>query len=101
LADFSQRDSLRTALSKTFDGRHPCALCLKVREGSQEENRQQQRAPWDKLERMPEVLWQLNRVSVPAAPTAANEQPFFAPQFYSDFTDSPPTPPPRASAQML
>ena len=32
---FSRQGSLNASLKKTFDGRHPCALCLKVKKASQ------------------------------------------------------------------
>lgn len=34
---YSQDDSLPAAVSKTFDGEHPCKLCKFVREGKQAE----------------------------------------------------------------
>jgi hypothetical protein len=33
---FSRQDSINKSLEKTFDGRHPCALCLKVKKASQQ-----------------------------------------------------------------
>jgi hypothetical protein len=101
LVDFSQRDTWRNAVVKTFDGQHPCALCLKIRLGWQTEKQQEERTPSEKLERMPDLVCQFSRVTVPAAPTAARELQPFIPQFCSEFIDSPPTPPPRAGAQML
>ena len=32
---YSQSCSLPTSLQKTFDGRHPCGLCLKVKQATQ------------------------------------------------------------------
>lgn len=32
---FSRTDPLSASIAKTFDGRHPCALCLKVKNASQ------------------------------------------------------------------
>lgn len=42
LVEFAQRDSLATAVVKTFDGAHPCELCHTVKEGRFEE---QKKAP--------------------------------------------------------
>ena len=93
---FSQQDSLGTALAKTFSGRHPCALCLKVRAGWQQE--QGQTAPCPKMEKDPEVLWKLCLVTAPPGPAAARDCPIFSPVCCSDFIDSPPKPPPRGQA---
>lgn len=38
LVEFSQSMPLREAVTRTFDGRHPCALCLEVRRGRQAES---------------------------------------------------------------
>ncbi len=32
---FCRTDRLDVSIAKTFDGRHPCALCLKVKNASQ------------------------------------------------------------------
>ena len=32
---FSRSENLNTSLQKTFDGRHPCAMCLKVKKAAQ------------------------------------------------------------------
>jgi len=37
---YSKTDSLEVALKKTFGGRHPCKLCVAVKEGKQEEQKQ-------------------------------------------------------------
>ena len=101
IADFSRRDSLGTAIAKTFDGRHPCPLCLKIRKGLQEEKQREEKRPWLKADKQPELLWELRCASLPAAPTfAALEHPF-VPAPYSGFIDSPPTPPPRSACCVL
>jgi len=38
LVEFSQSMPIGEALTRTFDGRHPCALCLEVRRGRQAES---------------------------------------------------------------
>jgi hypothetical protein len=95
LADYSRVDSLGAAIAKTFDGKHPCPLCLKVRNGWQEDKQREERNPWVRAEKMPEVLWAWRCVTIPAAPTAARQEQPFVPALYSEFADSPPTPPPR------
>ena len=37
---YSQTDTLEVALKKTFGGQHPCKLCIAVKEGKQEEQKQ-------------------------------------------------------------
>ena len=37
---YSQTDTLDVALKKTFGGQHPCKLCIAVKEGKQEEQKQ-------------------------------------------------------------
>ena len=101
IADFSHRDSIGTAIAKTFSGKHPCSLCLKISKGWHEEKQREEKLPWTKTEKMPEVLWELRCVTIPAAPTFAMDERPFVPERYSDFIDSPPTPPPRASFRVL
>lgn len=33
--NFSRHDSVRVSLQKTFDGNHPCAMCLKIKKATQ------------------------------------------------------------------
>lgn len=53
---YSQEDSLVDALEKTFDGKHPCELCMAVKKGHSEEQNQQ----------VAKVLAKLDAVLVPA-----------------------------------
>jgi hypothetical protein len=94
IADFSREDSLRAAVAKTFSGKHPCPMCLKIRKGWHQE-KQQEKEPWLKTEKMPEAVWQFRRVNVPCAPTAPRQEQAFVPILHTDYIDSPPTPPPR------
>jgi len=98
LAEFSRTDSFAQAIGKTFDGNHPCKLCLSVREGRQQEEREQREAPLIKTEKSRELCCNLRRIAVPPAPAPATDVVSFAPQWFSDFVDSPPTPPPRSFA---
>ena len=95
VAEFSRQDSLGTAVSKTFSGKHPCSLCLQIRKGWQQDKQREERAPWVKTDRVPELFWELRCATIPAAPTAALHERPFVPVPHSDFADSPPTPPPR------
>lgn len=101
LVDFSHQTSFATALARTFSGRYPCSLCLKVRQGWHEEQQRQENLPWEKLEKLPEVLWEVRCLTVPAAPTAARHEQPFVPTLHAEFTAAPPTPPPRLLTAML
>ena len=48
LVTYSRGTSLREAVTKTFDGQHPCALCKLVQQGrAQEEEQEQQQVKSD------------------------------------------------------
>ena len=93
---YSQQGSLTSALAKTFDGRHPCALCLQVRHGEQEDQQNNHQTPREKTEKMTELVWDAPSIAVPPAPTVFVEVPLPSPASYFHGLDSPPTPPPRA-----
>ena len=95
IADFSRQDSFGTAIAKTFSGKHPCAMCLKIRKGWHQEKQQQEKQPWLKTEKQPEVVWQLRCLTAPPAPTAPRHEQPIVPTLHADFIESPPTPPPR------
>jgi hypothetical protein len=93
---FSLHEKLGAALAKTFSGKHPCKLCLEVQQGMHNERQQTDKTPWLNAEKLPEAIWEVRCLTAPPAPTASMAAQCFAPDFCSDFTDSPPTPPPRA-----
>jgi hypothetical protein len=94
VADFSRQDSFRTALLKTFSGEHPCTMCLSIRQGQQQE-RQQQKLPWAMTGKAPDFFCGARPVTIPLPTREAPTVSAFVAQFWSDFIDSPPTPPPR------
>lgn len=98
LTEFSQTDSFSEAVGKTFDGKHPCKICLGIREGRQQEEREQQKVPLLKTEKWPELFCDFRRIVVPFAPTEAEDAVAIVPQLHPDFIDSPPSPPPRSLA---
>lgn len=98
---FSQQDSLLTALRKTFDGRHPCALCRQVREGRQQEQQNSQRAPREEPERMLELFCGTDTVTLPLPCEGRVAFATFPLDRYSEFVESPPTPPPRLGVAVL
>ncbi len=58
LVTYSRDASFQDAVSKTFDGEHPCALCKVIKSGRAEEGRQEQQQvkPGCKLDVAP--VWQ-------------------------------------------
>jgi hypothetical protein len=94
---FSQRAPLKTALARTFDGQHPCSLCLQVQKGWQQEQQQEKKFPMLKLEKSPELFWELRQLTAPPVPVGSLDCAAFVPDFHLDFIDSPPSPPPRPS----
>lgn len=92
IVSYSRDGSLSTAISKTFDGKHPCCLCKAIESGRQEEQKQ----PPDKLAPdakikcvLPvEMVWQYTPVTFETARIA----PALAPTSHQT---EPPTPPPR------
>lgn len=96
--DFAQHDSLGTALVKTFDGQHPCRMCLQIRQGQQKEQQQGGRLPALKPEKLPELFCDARPVKVPLADVNPVAAPIFTEVPPTDFVESPPKPPPRPSA---
>ncbi|MBM3879928.1 MAG: hypothetical protein FJ387_09450 [Verrucomicrobia bacterium] len=94
LAIYARQDSFGVALAKTFDGKHPCAMCQAVERGRQEE---EERAPTLSSERLPELFYERRSAAVPW-PALAREEPApgdFRPP--ASFHEPPPKPPPRAA----
>jgi hypothetical protein len=94
LADFSRTETLGTAIGKTFDGEHPCPMCLQIREGKAQEQKQ---APVVKWENLPEFAVNLQSVTAPCPPGFSFAATGFVPAWFSDFGSPPPKPPPRAA----
>ena len=90
LVDNLATTSFSTALQRTFDGKHPCALCKAVAEGKKSEKKADTLLQLKKFEGMgASVAFALSPpASFPriAAPNASLES----------FSHAPPTPPPRA-----
>ena len=86
---YAQTDSLEVALKKTFDGQHPCKLCLAVKEGKQQEQKQTAFKVETKLDFL--CFSQFSFVH-PALPFTVLSPPAEAAPVRPH---SPPTPPPR------
>jgi hypothetical protein len=95
VGQFARQESLTRAFAKTFDGRHPCALCVLIKESRQQEQRENQRLPLAKLGEAPDLLCDVELTRVPLPPVAATRAVPFVPRWHAGFLDSPPTPPPR------
>jgi hypothetical protein len=95
---FSQEASLQTAVAKTFDGRHPCPICLQVRKGWGDAQQEENRRPMLKLEKAPEFFWEIRQLTIPSLPIFTAACTAVVPRFVSEFISSPPTPPPRWAA---
>lgn len=91
IVTYSRGAPVVEAISKTFDGKHPCKLCLAIKEGRAREKQQEQpqTKPFSKLDLG--LVWQPIRFDffVPRAwrPAGALTAP--------SRTDPPPKPPPR------
>lgn len=53
---YSQDNSLREAVSMTFDGQHPCCMCKAIKQGRATEKQQEKIAPVNKLPLA--IIWQ-------------------------------------------
>lgn len=91
LVEYSQEASLAEAVEKTFDGAHPCALCLNIQSADKQQKQQQTARP------MPDLKGILAPVLRVAAPTFVFAE--WPPLVESavPLSDSPPIPPPRAA----
>lgn len=70
LVDYSRGGSVAEAVSKTFSGQHPCSMCLKIQEGRQQEQEDQNNRPMLPWEKMPELFVDDTPVLIPVAPLA-------------------------------
>jgi hypothetical protein len=50
LADHARMENFQTAIAKTFDGKHPCALCRQITQGRQSEKKSDQQSSMKRLE---------------------------------------------------
>ena len=95
IVSFSQRDSFGTAIVKTFDGKHPCTLCLKISAGRQQEEQQRKETLLIKTEKMMDVMVAIRRALVSPPSVDVGDAIPFAPHLHAGFLEPPPTPPPR------
>ncbi|MDB6123448.1 MAG: hypothetical protein JWQ71_2441 [Pedosphaera sp.] len=89
LSDNTRTESFQAALEKTFDGKHPCALCKQIAKGKQSDQKTEFQNDLKKLEFL----------HAPAAFVFCSPQSFqLQPDFQSvatTWSQTPPVPPPR------
>jgi hypothetical protein len=92
---YSRNASFPVAIAKTFDGRHPCALCKTIQQGRAEQKKQdqQQVKPTPKLDLG--LVWQATDLHFACDPTTPFSSLFSA----HSRTDQPPQPRPRVTSQ--
>jgi len=91
LAENLRTGSFADAISRTFDGRHPCSLCKVIASAKKSEKRAEYPPPLTKLE-FPLAAQSLLLV----APTRFQVVPISS-ELVEPLTQPPPTPPPRAT----
>jgi hypothetical protein len=91
VARYSQTEPIKAALSKTFDGKHPCPICKFVAKENKSEQKQETQSLLAKLD----FFLASSQVSIyPPIPDPLNAAPARTPDARSE---TPPTPPPRTS----
>ncbi len=98
IGHYAREGSLASAISKTFDGRHPCTLCHIIQNGSQQEQRDPKSLPCLRLGEGPDLLCDLRQTAVPLPLLMVTFVIPFVPGSPPAFIPSPPKPPPRPAA---
>jgi hypothetical protein len=88
IVNYSRQGSLRDAVSKTFDGRHPCALCKFVSAGKKTEKKPESQLDVKKFD-----LFAANAAAFYFPPAPAPVFPFLF--MTAGRTEAPLPPPPR------
>lgn len=94
LMSYAQQGTLTEAVSKTFDGEHPCKMCQFVEQGRAQERQQDQQTTKTSLKLDPGLIWREAMV-LPSAPRGwvCGTDTFSPSQ-----NDEPPKPRPRGAA---
>jgi len=91
-ANLSANDSLTEAVSKTFDGEHPCPLCKAIKAAKKSEEKKEASMPslkkFEFVNQSPRFIF-----SAPSAFTFVG----WREAFPASYSTSPPVPPPRAA----
>jgi hypothetical protein len=91
LADNLTTASFSAAVQRTFDGKHPCALCKAIAKGRKSEKKPDTLLSLKKFEALNQAAAMFVRPPASFPPIAAQETLFAA------LAHAPPTPPPRAA----
>jgi len=97
LVSYAQQGTFAEAVSKTFDGEHPCTMCKVVQQGRAAERQQEQQAAKTGLKLEPSLIWR-EAVVLPPIPRGWVCGPDI---FSSSRNDEPPKPRPRASSSSV
>ena len=89
LASHSVETTFSNALVKTFDGNHPCKICIAVREGRQSEREQKTITSLDRLD------WLLTHDALTIFWPSSIDFPSSVHRAPPSFGRPPPAPPPR------
>ena len=91
LVSYSRGEALAVAVEKTFDGEHPCGLCAVVKNGREQEQKQQ----------VVKVMMKVDAVLAPtarlSAPLASEWKHLVSVPLVLARSLAPPTPPPQAA----
>ena len=94
---FAAKDSLKDALVKTFDGKHPCWMCLQIQDGRAAERHHEKEAVVTLLMKSSDILAEQHPSIIPVPPAKPAQATPYVPCWRADFIQSPPTPPPKAA----
>jgi len=92
-AKFSQTCSFAEAWVKTFDGNHPCKLCIVVQKGKESQQKQEPAPTQPKLD----FFILNNKPFEPVHGFRLSGKIVIHPQFALERFEQPPTPPPRVA----
>lgn len=94
LVSYAQQGTFTEAVSKTFDGEHPCKMCQFVEQGRAQERQQDQQAAKTCLKLEPGLVWCETVVlaAVPHGWVVGNDT------FSPTRSDQPPKPRPRGTS---
>ena len=91
----AQHGSLNWAVSRTFDGKHPCAICVSIQEGRQQEQTANNKLPLVQPHEENTLMFD-PASSILLLPSLVDREVVpFIPNWHTDFLESPLTPPPR------
>lgn len=96
-AEFSRTHSMGEAVSMTFDGRHPCALCLLVQDGAaRDQGQQDDGAPATRHDFKLSLIWEVPGTALLTGPSPERQPHVPRRDRPTGRLEAPPVPPPRA-----